>query len=401
MTHDQALDYAVVHMSPIDWAFRKQDQQFIATEMSRRGHPVLFVENTGARLPALSDLPRVADRLRNWARGTVQDAAPVPPGVRVVSPLCIPGASFGVERRINKALLRAQLRRPIASLGSARRILWIGLPTWAALDIAGLISPVLTVYYCGDALTELPGLRRSIVDSEREVVRRANVVFAASAALMDHCRELGADPIPVPMSIDFEASRAARDGRTDVPPELRGLHGRLIGYMGGLNSKVDVGSLEAVCQRFPNDTLVVLGSVEDPRFQPRPSPNLVIVGERPYGRIAEYLVRFDVCLIPYRLTEFTAAVNPAKLLEYLAVGRPVVSMRLPEVVQFSEVIRIAEDREAFLGAIAEALSAGDDPAAREQRVRRAQANAYERVGTYVIDSMERSLRVTSSPAPTA
>lgn len=283
------------------------------------------------------------------------------------------------------------MQRAVDELGVRPTILWLGLPTWTALDVADWLAPELLVYYCGDALTELPGLRRGIVASERAVLQRADVVFAASSALVDHCRELGADPIPVPMSIDFDASRSAREGRLPMPSELRHLSGHLIGYMGGLNSKVDVELLNAIVQAFPNDTVVVLGSVEDARFKPHPAPNFVILGERPYERIAAYLVRFDVCLIPYRLNEFTDAVNPGKLLEYLAVGRPVVSTPLREVLPFSSLVRIARSQDEFLVAIEETLRIGNTPREQEERVRRAEANGYERIAPQVIDVVEHKL----------
>lgn len=388
--------YGVVYFSSLDWDFRKQDHQFIASAFAERGHPVLFIENTGARFPAPTDLTRVLARLRNWSRGRSESAEPLPAGIELVSPVCIPGAQLAPERALNIALIRTQIGAQLARLSGGPRILWVGLPTWTALDVANSVRPRVLVYYCGDAFTELPGLRRGIAASEREIIRRSDVVFATSRALIEHCRELGADPIAVPVGIDIRASRAARDGNTPEPPELRSLRGRKIGYMGGLNYKVDAALLDAVSARFPNDTLVVLGSVEDPRSAPRPAPNVVILGERPYGRIAEYIACFDVCLVPYRMNEYTASVSPAKLLEYLAVGRPVVSTPLPEVLAFADVVRLADTHEAFLNAIAETLGAPDDPAAREMRQRRADAHSYERLADELIAIVEGKLALDGS-----
>lgn len=392
-----SADYAVVHVASLDWAFRKQDQHFIAADLAARGHPVVYVENTGARFPGVADLPRVAGRLRNWARSGAQDV-PLPRGLRVVSPLCIPGASLGVERALNTVLLKAQLRRALASIRGRPIVLWLGLPTWTALDMAEWIDPEVVAYYCGDALGRLPGLRRSIVRSEEAVLRRADIVFAASSALVEHCRRHGVEPLPVPMALDLAASRSAREGTSPMPAELRGLRGRIIGYMGGLNAKVDVGLLDAVAEGFPDDTLVILGSVEDPRARPRPAPNVVILGERPHERIGAYLARFEVCLIPYVLSDFTDAVNPAKLIEYLAVGRPVVSTPLREVLPYSDVVRVARGAEAFIAAIEETLRSPDTAEDRERRVRRAEANAHERVGELVDGVFRRELVRTSASA---
>lgn len=388
-------DYAVVHFASLDWAFRKQDQHFIAMDLVGRGHPVVYLENTGARIPGLADLPRVVDRLRNWARSGAADD-PVPAGLRVVSPLCIPGASLGIERSLNALLLKAQVGPALRSIRGRPVVLWIGLPTWTALDVATWLNPALVIYYCGDALARLPGVRRGIVRSEQAVLRRADLVFAASSALVEHCRRSGVEPIHIPMALDLTASRPAREGRVPVPPELAGLRGRIIGYMGGLNAKVDVALLDAVAARFVDDTLVILGSVEDPRYKPRAAPNVVILGERPYERIGGYLARFDVCLIPYVLSEFTDAVNPAKLIEYLAVGRPVVSTPLREVLPYSDVVRVAKGVDGFVAAVEEVLRSPDTAEERERRVQRAEENARERIGALVDDLVQRALLRSSA-----
>lgn len=387
---DGPSSYSVIYFGSIDWGFRRQDHQFIGLALAARGHEVLYVENTGARWPRPRDLARVGARLRNWARGAAGRDREVREGIHLVSPLCIPGASFRVERALNQVLLRRQLRDPVRRLARPL-VYWVGLPTWAGLDLVRWLRPALTVYYCGDGFTELPGLRPGIRDSERALLAHADIVFATSHALFEHCAALGATPILVPVAIDLEASRDAREGKLPVPPELRGLRGRLIGYMGGLNYKVDVQILDAIAERFRDDTIVILGSVEDARFRPRSAPNVVILGERPYEEIGAYLARFDVCLIPYRLNEYTAGVSPAKLLEYLAVGRPVVSTSLPEVLPYRPVVRIANDREEFLNAVAEALEQEEGAQERASRVRWAARNSYESVVADLVSRVEREL----------
>jgi hypothetical protein len=63
-----------------------------------------------------------------------------------------------------------------------------------------------------------------------------------------------------------------------------------------------------------------------------------------------------VAIIPYRLTEQVLHANPLKLREYLATGKPVVSVSTPEIRQFAEYVRIAEDRNQFLRAVELALA---------------------------------------------
>jgi len=74
----------------------------------------------------------------------------------------------------------------------------------------------------------------------------------------------------------------------------------------------------------------------------------------------DYIHEFDVCIIPYAHNEFTKTVYPTKLNEYHALGKPVVSTDLPELIAFNEdngnIIFISGSREEFVKNIQIALS---------------------------------------------
>ncbi len=60
----------IVRICSIVWDFIWQGHQEIMATLAKQGNHVLFVENTGVRLPTLWDLPRLGQRVRNWWRGT-------------------------------------------------------------------------------------------------------------------------------------------------------------------------------------------------------------------------------------------------------------------------------------------------------------------------------------------
>ena len=68
--------------------------------------------------------------------------------------------------------------------------------------------------------------------------------------------------------------------------------------------------------------------------------------------------RLDLALIPYILNDWTRAVDPLKLLEYLAAGAPVVTTALPEAYKYAEVVSIAERDDAFVSAVRAAADRG-------------------------------------------
>ena len=70
-----------------------------------------------------------------------------------------------------------------------------------------------------------------------------------------------------------------------------------------------------------------------------------------YAQLPEVMAGFDVALMPFALNEATRSISPAKTLEYLAAGLPVVSTRVPDVVAgYAGSVRFADDVGGFAAA---------------------------------------------------
>jgi glycosyltransferase involved in cell wall biosynthesis len=93
-----------------------------------------------------------------------------------------------------------------------------------------------------------------------------------------------------------------------------------------------------------------------------------------------YVQAFDVGIIPYVLNDWTRAVDPLKLLEYLAAGIPVVSTPIPEVHKYASVITCASGAAEFARA-AVAACAGDRLELRRARQEVARQQTWEQRAT--------------------
>ena len=100
-------------------------------------------------------------------------------------------------------------------------------------------------------------------------------------------------------------------------------------------------------------------------------PNVILAGAQPYETLPEWARAFDVAVIPYRMNRQVRHANPLKLREYLATGKPVVSVPTPEVERFAPHVRLARTPDEFLRAVEQSLEDDDEPAraARMQAVR--------------------------------
>jgi hypothetical protein len=83
-------------------------------------------------------------------------------------------------------------------------------------------------------------------------------------------------------------------------------------------------------------------------------------------------------------------VNPLKLLEYLALGLPIVSTPLPDLSRFAEHVYIADSREDFVRKVKLALH-DNAPARRQQRVELAARETWEMRVRTLLQHVEKAL----------
>jgi UDP-galactopyranose mutase len=90
-------------------------------------------------------------------------------------------------------------------------------------------------------------------------------------------------------------------------------------------------------------------------------PNFHHLGKKKYSDLPGYLKAFDVCLMPFVISELTLHISPTKTPEYLAGGKPVVSTPIPDVVSdYSDVVAIASEPDEFIKKIDECLTSRQD-----------------------------------------
>ena len=113
----------------------------------------------------------------------------------------------------------------------------------------------------------------------------------------------------------------------------------------------------------------------------RSAPNIALLGLKPHSELPRYVKAFDVGLVPYRLTDYTANVYPTKLNEYLVMGIPVVATDLPEIRRFNaehgDIVAMAGDADAFAAAIRRSHRAFERRHDCQRRIEVAHANSWQ------------------------
>ncbi len=370
----------ILCISTIDWDFIWQGHQEIMSRLAADGHRVLFIENTGVRAPRVSDLGRLRQRVRNWWKGT-KGFREERPNLFVLSPLVLPLPYSRIAGWINRLLLMRTVSRWMRATGFSRPIVWTFMPTPLARAVIAAIDPTLTIYYCIDDLPSSSPEAGRIAASEQQLFREADLVFVTSDRLRQRALGFAKEVHLFPFGVSLEVFERARDEGPAVPADLQALPRPVAGYVGGLHKWLDQDLLVTTATRNPEITFVLVGPPQVDVSRLEAVANIRLLGKKPHGELPGYVHGFDVGLVPYRITEYTANVYPTKLNEYLIMGRPVVATDLAEVRRFNtehgSIVRVAGDPDSFGDEIRAALS--PSPAGEvARRIDVARSNGWDR-----------------------
>ncbi|MGN0968792.1 MAG: glycosyltransferase [Oscillospiraceae bacterium] len=252
---------------------------------------------------------------------------------------------------VEKAMARHRFREPLLWCTTPENIHQLDYLAYRGL-----------VYDCHRYWSDLP------VAWEGELAAAADVCFAASDGLVDRLSPCNENIALLPNGVNYPLF--CRE-LLDTPQELADLAGRpVLGFVGSLRADLDVSPLLLAADRHPDWTILLIGPVEPSAYlsQLEQRENIRLLGKRPLVDLPDYLGCCGVCVHLLRTLDEDSDVIPARVYEYLAAGKPVVSMLWKhQREEFPDVIRPARTAEEFVVQCEQALA--EDPAGLLRRRR--------------------------------
>ena len=335
----------------------------------------LWVNTIGTRPPRFDvlTLRRGLEKLAGWLRpGTAADGAmTLPPGLRVANPRMWPWVRSATARRINRRLLGRQLTPWLAACDGP----WTGVTT---IPIAALVMDHLAVgrwvYYCVDDFSVWPGLDgQTLLNLERQVVARADQIICASDTLAGRIETLGRQATVVTHGVHTDFWAAA--GESPSSPWLDSLPHPLAVFWGVVDRRLDTGWLTALAASSQIGSIALVGPQQNPDPALSSLGKVHRIGAVPMEQLPAIASRADVLVMPYLDEPVTRAMQPLKLKEYLATGRPVVVRRLPATEPWSDCCDVVADPDSFV-TVAQQRAAEGLPAVQQASRTRLRAESW-------------------------
>jgi glycosyltransferase involved in cell wall biosynthesis len=380
-----------------DWGRHVSSMQHVFRAIVTR-QPVVWVNAIGHRPPRLS----VADTRRAWGkvraalRPRPPASGPIGPAPQViVEPRVLPWHQRRAVRAVNGWSLTRAIRGALVTHGLTEPpVVVTGSPP--SVEVLGRLGERAAVYFCMDDFLHLPGVSAAMIAPlEQRLLERVDAVVATAESLTRSKRPRSGRAFYLPQGVNYEHFAAARP----IPPEMARLPRPRIGFAGGVSACCDLDLIRRVADAVPHGSVVLVGPVSvDPA--PLDRPNVHLLGARPYAELPAYVQAFDVGIIPYTLSEWTVAVDPLKLLEYLAAGIPVVTTAIPEVHKYRDAACVAESAGAFVHAVVAAAGENKD-AARHRGQAVARRHTWEHRADELLRILEGLVAAPGAPVAVA
>ena len=323
----------------------------ILQELSRHENECLYINHIPLRMPhpgKRASWRRYLNKIKSFSMFLRKGRD----RIWVLTPVFLP--FFGTKRRIlgiNEYLLLWQihLAKRILGWGQSRPIIISATPS-AAILLPRLKNKKASIYYLCDKYDTYRDIsnRTLIKTLDKIVVRHSDALFCTSKAIYRLYVDLHPRCYYVPHGYD-PVFRKVFDDSLNRPREMVGLQPPIIGYFGSLTESNDQDILEYCAIQRPNWNFVLIGELISDFSRLQRLKNVHFLGKKPIKELPSYGKFFDVCIMNWKMNEWMHYCSPVKTKEYLAMGKPVVSIPIPEVVDtFSDLISIAATPAEFL-----------------------------------------------------
>ncbi len=331
-----------------DWGRHPSSCQHLIRQLVP-DHPVYWVNTIGTRPPRLdwATLKRGWEKARHWTRPAPPRQA-LPANLRLLSPYMWPTFRSGFARGLNRRLLLRQLGSALRSLPRPP-VAITTLPIVA--DLIGELPVSRWVYYCVDDFALWPGLDQAALGRmDEELIRKADTLIAASDTLRQKIEARGRQSHLLTHGVDLEFWRQATPA--GAIPALEGLERPLLVFWGVLDRRMDVRFMQALAESSTPGTIVLVGPQDGPDPELMRLPRTVHLPPLAFEQLPLLAREVGVLIMPYADLPVTRAMQPLKLKEYLATGKPVVVRDLPANRDWQDCLDLVADPQSFARRVA-------------------------------------------------
>ena len=246
------------------------------------------------------------------------------------------------------------VKKIIKNLEFSDMINWLTFPSHAPL--IGKFNEKFLIYECMDEYVEFEKTyKRSLLNRyEEEIIDNADLIIVTSDALLESKKRHSKKIFLSTNAAEVEYFEKVVNGNFE---KLRIFSNEnpVIGYIGIIQQKLDYELIENLIKNNPFWNFLFIGPIRTDISQIEKYNNVKFTNYIPYSELLPYLKTIDIAIVPFSINKMTENINPIKIYEFIAAGKPVVSTPFPEAKKFTRFVNIASGYKEFTIAISKEL----------------------------------------------
>ena len=331
----------IICIAATRWDDMKQRPQHLMRELAKK-HEILYIE------PAY-----------DWSRATKYRKSKGKWPKTFFQPLdglsvFVPNMPLSIRRfpklnsKIRELFFCKQVIETIKRMHFEDAILWI--QDIYAMEILDYFPDNKMIYDCCDEVAEFSSAYVDLArGNEAKLIKKASIVFTSAQNLYDRIKKQNTNTFLVRNGAEFEHFYRDKEYQKDMPKK------KIVGFVGAISDWVNVEMIEYAAKTLPDVDFHMVGPTSTDVSSLKKMDNVKFFGKQDYEKLPEFYHSFTVGIIPFRINKLTLGVNPIKLYEYCAAGKPVVATSLPELKQYEPYIYCIDTAEEFVTAIDKAI----------------------------------------------
>ena len=348
-----------------DWGQHPSSCQHLFRHIAAE-YTVLWVNTIGMRKPKLkvTDIKKAYTKIMRMFRSENNTSRDQTDTLRlsVSQPFMLPYNSIGFVRKFNQISVVQTVRKKLKKLNIKKPIVVSTVPN--ACDYISFFNEMKVIYYCVDDFVLWPGHDKAMIRKmEDQLIKKSNILIATSRKLRQKLSERGKPTYLLTHGVDVDLFEKVPEKEHD---SINNIPRPRIGYFGLIDERSDQKLIAKLASEIKEFSFVMTGPVVTDISLLNFHSNVYFTGQVPYRELPRIIKGLSALFIPYVINDFTDAISPLKLKEYLVTGKPVISTPLAEAEIYANEIIIAKSIEEWKTALYSLLV--DDFAQRKRSI---------------------------------
>jgi len=384
-------DYDIICFGPTDWwGMNPSCATHLMPRLAKK-NKVLYVNPFSSDLLASGKMKKgLGARIIRKLKSLTKYLRNPQENLYVFSPIFLPIQGKTRIDATNNILLKLQLTAICYFLGISKPLLW--LENVRAADMMKSFNPSLKLYHVSDLFADdsYTSNRKLQYQREKRICDESDLLICVSQELYARKQIQRNNVYYLPHGVDFDLFREAAQKKESLK-ELADVPRPIAGYFGTMTAHNDIDLLLYCARQLQDISFVFAGQITGGDYSELARMNNVyFLGRMPYTKIPQLCACFDVCMLQWKMSEWIKCCNPLKMFEYMASGKPIVSVPFKEAMQYSEIISIAHNKEQFANAIQWELR-NDTPERARERIEIARQHSWDKHVEKISELIEKAI----------